>query len=1168
MAFGVLDLEEEIRRQRALDALSFTTPPAGDDPSIPKPVEEHYGDWKNWDTLEIPTPTPESPSGAVNLQTDEEGQRYAEDDGKLIPHAELATPREKEEFKPSDVILPQQTVEATPPAPDKLDQVERGELVGLPYHPAKPPVQPAPDKQVRVEPGELVLPVQKAPPVTPPDVAFPNAKEAPQPITIGQPTTAKEVPPAVVQQQSKPDDWKTWITADGTVAEPQAVQAVQPSESVGTLKAGEGNRVDPTQLYSYLVGKFSNSGLVGYVPPDGARWGIETGSPAEWAAFGLSVAKQESDLNTKSYNASDPGGSVGLFQFGQGQTQFTKGGNQFDPQESADAFVRSVEHYVSGGNVANLGATFGSIRRPNEAGQYIPYAQEVASRASVQGEAATSPQKQDWESWETLSPTGAIEAKDKAVAGASFQKLADKYKDKDYSNLGVVYKDVDSNKDIPLQIRENFKAGLQKQMVDQMIQYDGDLQKLADTGPEGRAKAEDLAWKKWHNAKGEIIAPSGMSVNPNAVDGLNADSVKDLWSKVQGVHGQFAAALRGDAIENERDVMRRFFQYSGADTDQKKQEILTKIHSMTPGQQFDYIKDLLPKDTGVINIPDPTEISRATDRLSNDVWMGIHKDEHAKALEDAQIKLAGDPRMKATFGGNVNGAVATIANMAEAGALGPASSFGFFVQAADQEHAKVKAEHPEWNDAQINQVAWKGAAIQAFGQELGMKIFGGLLDPLTGGIAGGVQRRVANSIASALGMGGVSASASALTDAAEGKDVDWRAALEAGQQGALAGGIGGLAHGVPGKAPEVKAPEAVPEIPPAVHGPAEPPPGMYQPVNVEQNVPEPAPVKGAKWFDPNPIVTRGTERTTFTPAELAEQVAGLTGRTPEEIQAAAEKIQPPMDFGRREVFLNSDEAQNFEISKAQAAQAAQPTPVHQAAVDRTNVVRGATGDAQVGAAEPWVSKVANRFTAERMASGELGHVDPSIGVTKEEMLARGLKMKPEEINQHVSDVMSNRKGDPKAQASALRAEEARLAQRSHDLSLISEADSTNEQKRLAAQNAFDDVTDFHKGPMAKLKSDWHAQGMSLQGEIPVDLSTYNGLREAYLRDVGKPLPPGAEKTMRKVAKSVRDASAAETAALNKLGAEIERQSAKRNLPTADQVREEMMKIMKVDPCPN
>lgn|SRR5215471_8122666 len=144
--------------------------------------------------------------------------------------------------------------------------------------------------------------------------------------------------------------------------------------------------VQPGYLYDYLRGQFADSGMVGYVPPDGADFGITNGSADEWARFGLAVAKQESDLNSRSYNADDPGGSVGLFQFGQGQTQFTHGQDQFDPQNSANAFVRSVQHYVgNGGSISDLGATFGSIRRPNETLQHMGWASKIAGQQGGPG---------------------------------------------------------------------------------------------------------------------------------------------------------------------------------------------------------------------------------------------------------------------------------------------------------------------------------------------------------------------------------------------------------------------------------------------------------------------------------------------------------------------------------------------------------------------------------------------------------------------------------------------------------------------------------------------------------------------------------------------------------------------------------------------------------------
>src|SRR5258706_2756364 len=78
--------------------------------------------------------------------------------------------------------------------------------------------------------------------------------------------------------------------------------------------------------------------------------------------------------------------------------------------------------------------------------------------------------------------------------------------------------------------------------------------------------------------------------------------------------------------------------------------------------------------------------------------------------------------------------------------------------------------------------------------------------------------------------------------------------------------------------------------------------------------------------------------------------------------------------------------------------------------------------------------------------------------------------------------------------------------------------------------------------MAKLKSNWSAQGMTMQGEVPIDLTTYNGLRQAWLNDVGKPPPPGAEPVLRRTAQKVRDAVAAENGAMSKLSQKIDEAS--------------------------
>ena len=214
--------------------------------------------------------------------------------------------------------------------------------------------------------------------------------------------------------------------------------------------------------------------------------------------------------------------------------------------------------------------------------------------------------------------------------------------------------------------------------------------------------------------------------------------------------------------------------------------------------------------------------------------------------------------------------------------------------------------------------------------------------------------------------------------------------------------------------------------------------------------------------------------------------------------------------------------------------------------------------------EPWVSAIANRYTQERAARAEIGEVAPGQGYATQELVDRGLRMKPEEVTQHVSDVMGNRGGDPIRQAAAIRAEEARLSQRSAQASRISEANPSDMQARLDAQNAFADLTDFHNGPVARLKNNWHAQGIAMQGELPIDLSTYNGIREKWLRDTGAAPPSNLEPAMRNTAARIRNGEAAEAAALNKLGEAIARTKGK--IPPEDVIARNIAERLKVDPC--
>jgi hypothetical protein len=80
------------------------------------------------------------------------------------------------------------------------------------------------------------------------------------------------------------------------------------------------------------------------------------------------------------------------------------------------------------------------------------------------------------------------------------------------------------------------------------------------------------------------------------------------------------------------------------------------------------------------------------------------------------------------------------------------------------------------------------------------------------------------------------------------------------------------------------------------------------------------------------------------------------------------------------------------------------------------------------------------------------------------------------------------------------------------------------------------------------------------------LSTYNGIREAWLRDTGKAPAPEQEPVMRKTAARVKETMDAENAAMSKLGQAITESSKMKKFPSADEVRTRIMERMKIEPC--
>lgn len=213
------------------------------------------------------------------------------------------------------------------------------------------------------------------------------------------------------------------------------------------------------------------------------------------------------------------------------------------------------------------------------------------------------------------------------------------------------------------------------------------------------------------------------------------------------------------------------------------------------------------------------------------------------------------------------------------------------------------------------------------------------------------------------------------------------------------------------------------------------------------------------------------------------------------------------------------------------------------------------------------SGIANKFSQARTESGELGEIEPMKGVSAERMATEGQRLVEggADVDLSVSSVMSG-KYDPLKDAPVVRFEEARLRS-VKDKAYDAYQQNPTPANGLAYDNAFKDLTDFHQGPIAKIKHDWHAGGMGLQGEFQVDLSKADGLREAWLQATGKDAPDWAKKMMDKQAGRVKIASEEAMASEGKLSNAIDREYAKKPRLTVEDVRNQLLEQMKKQKAP-
>lgn len=141
------------------------------------------------------------------------------------------------------------------------------------------------------------------------------------------------------------------------------------ANSVTSVTSNANGTVDPNKLQVYIENRIANSGLNGYVPADGAKYGID-GSPSSWANYFVNLSNRESSLNNNTVGdiGKFSGNSNGLFQLSPNDAKNygLNGGSPFtqqqltDPTTNTNAAIAITEKLVlqdgAIGSDANTGA--------------------------------------------------------------------------------------------------------------------------------------------------------------------------------------------------------------------------------------------------------------------------------------------------------------------------------------------------------------------------------------------------------------------------------------------------------------------------------------------------------------------------------------------------------------------------------------------------------------------------------------------------------------------------------------------------------------------------------------------------------------------------------------------------------------------------------------------
>lgn len=249
----------------------------------------------------------------------------------------------------------------------------------------------------------------------------------------------------------------------------------------------------------------------------------------------------------------------------------------------------------------------------------------------------------------------------------------------------------------------------------------------------------------------------------------------------------------------------------------------------------------------------------------------------------------------------------------------------------------------------------------------------------------------------------------------------------------------------------------------------------------------------------------------------------------------------------------------FDTSKIKLTPAQPPpeTPV-------TGLAEGGTGLP----VEPETTGVANRVLEAEAKIGKIDEIAHGEGMSWQEMVDLGR----EQLNkgadpQEIARRFNRTKRISPSDFAVLRAERERLAVESNQAAQAVRENPTDSVAQEKLKQARTTETSWIQDVVQPAKTSTSDIFRGMQGEAPIDTTTFEGLRRAVLD--AKSREPTAKEAVKleKRAASVRKAKMVESSATRKLGEEIDRALPKTRVPTLSELRAEITRMAEeLAPC--